>query len=107
MTEPEKYDTLRAFAWPNLVAASAVRELPLVAALIPEKPANMEQKAPVIKATDVFHSPRSSPNTINTTAIKIISIEYSFFKNAIAPSWIISSSSCINGVPLGCFLTYP
>jgi hypothetical protein len=88
-----------------LFAASAVRELPLVAAVMPENPASMEHRAPVKNAIEVLHSPNNNPNTINTTTIKMAKMEYSFFKNAIAPSWIIFSNSCINGVPLGCFLT--
>jgi len=75
------------------------------AAVMPEKPASMEQKAPVTNATDVLHSPRINPSNRKTAAIKITRMEYSFFKKAMAPSCIIASSSCINGVPLGCFLT--
>jgi hypothetical protein len=40
-----------------------------------------------------------------TAAIKKTSTEYSLLKKAIAPEWIIPSSSCISGVPFGCFFT--
>jgi len=75
---------LRAFACPDLLAASAVLELPRVAAVMPENPATMDKSAPVTKAMAVF--PRNSPTQkANTMAIKIIRTEYSLFKKAIAP----------------------
>ena len=95
----------KALAWPCLLAASAVREFPRVAAVMPEKPASIEQKAPVTKAMDVFHE-MPHPNKRNTTAIKTTKTEYSFFKKAMAPLWIIPSNSCMSGEPLGCFLIY-
>ncbi len=49
-------------------AASAVREFPLVAAVIPENPASIEQKAPVTKAIAVFQEMKN-PSKRKTAAI--------------------------------------
>ena len=72
-------------AIPSSLAAAAVRELARVAAVMPEKPATPEQKAPLKKATAVgmlmpYH------RSAKTAAIKIARMVYSLFRNAMAPS---------------------
>ena len=95
---------MRALAIPNSLAAAAVRELARVAELMPEKPATPEQTAPVTKATAVCqlmpHHRRAK-----TTAIKTTRMEYSLFKNAMAPLLIWSSRSIMTSLPLGKDLT--
>ena len=87
ITAPPLYDTDNAFARPELLAASDVRTLAFVAALIPKKPASTELTAPKINAAAVF-IPSPGANIINTATMimNTASTLYSLKRNAIAPS---------------------
>ena len=89
ITAPPLKATRSAISCPLARAASLVRALARVAACMPKNPARMEHTPPNRYAIAV-DQPMTTPNRAATTIRKGIRYEYSRFRNAIAPVWIIS-----------------
>ena len=100
MTAPPENATRSAAAWPLARAASAVRTLAWVAALIPKKPARIEHSAPPRYAAPVRH-PMARVRSPATTTMKGTSTEYSRRRNASAPVRMSPATTAIAGDPSG------
>ena len=74
------------------LAAWAVRTLASVAAFMPPQPAKALSPAPNTKHPATMGS-MAHPRRTATMATKTAIQEYSFFRNEIAPFWIMSASS--------------
>ena len=89
---------------PYSMAALAVRTLARVATFMPQKPARMENRAPITKQAAVSQS-LNTPIKTNSATIKITRILYSDFKKASAPSAMAAEISRIRSLPTGAFMT--
>ena len=91
---------------PCSLAALAVRTFALVATVIPQYPASVENKAPTTKQTAVTQFPMPIPISTKSTATKITRILYSENRNALAPSLMADEISFIRSVPGSCLETF-
>ena len=105
ITPPPKNAIRKAGPGPCARAASDVRTLARVAAVIPKKPARIEHAAPATYAIAVF-LPTAMLNRMATTTMNGTSTEYSRLKNALAPLWICAARSRMVSFPSGCRFKY-
>ena len=98
ITEPPEKAMDRALFMPLSMAALAVRTLAFVATFIPQKPAAIENSAPMMKQTAVPILMNTAIRTKSTT-MKMARILYSDIRKALAPSAMAEAISCILAFP--------